>query len=141
MADTVGLTMEELDRLQIMTQLAERRLTRRRAAALLGLSERQVRRLYRALRRDGAQALASRHRGRPSNRRLATATREQALALVRERYADFGPTFAHQKLTEEHALAFSVETLRGWMTAAGLWGPRAQRARRSSRRPAAAPCR
>src|SRR3989441_5873648 len=131
MADTVGLTMEELDRLQIMTQVAERRLTRRRAAALLGLSERQVRRLYRALRRDGAQALASRHRGRPSNRRLATATREQALALVRERYADFGPTFAHQKLTEEHALAFSVETLRGWMTAAGLWVPRAQRARRS----------
>ena len=131
MADTVGLTMEELDRLQIMTQLAGRRLTRRRAAALLGLSERQVRRLYRALRRDGAQALASRHRGRPSNRRLATATREQALALVRERYADFGPTFAHQKLTEEHALAFSVETLRGWMTAAGRWGPRAQRARRS----------
>jgi hypothetical protein len=62
---------------------------------------------------------------------LATATREQALALVRERYADFGPTFAHQKLTEEHALAFSVETLRGWMTAAGLWVSRAQRARRS----------
>src|SRR2546422_7549740 len=131
MADTVGLTMEELDRLQIMTQLAERRLTRRRAAALLGLSERQVRRLYRALRRDGAQALASRHRGRPSNRRLATATREQALALIRERYADFGPTFAHQKLTEEHALVLSVETLRGWMSAAGLWVPRAQRARRS----------
>src|SRR3989475_5790756 len=131
MADTVGLTMEELDRLQIMTQLAERRLTRRRAAALLGLSERQVRRLDRALRRDGAQALASRHRGRPSNRRVATATREQALALVRERYGDFGPTFAHQKLTEEHALVLSVETLRGWMSAAGLWVPRAQRARRS----------
>ena len=117
--------------LQVMSQLAERRLTRRRAAALLGLSERQVRRLYRAFRRDGAKALASRHRGRPSNRQLASATREHALTLVRERYVDFGPTFAHQKLTEQHGLAFSVETLRGWMTAAGLWVPRAQRLRRS----------
>src|SRR5437773_4787769 len=131
MAETVALTMGELDRLQVMSQLAERRLTRRRAAALLGLSERQVRRLYRAFRRDGAKGLASRHRGRPSNRQLATATREQALTLVRERYVDFGPTFARQKLTEQHGLAFSVETLRGWMTAAGLWVPRAQRLRRS----------
>src|SRR5437016_6575526 len=131
MAETVALTMGELDRLQVMSQLAERRLTRRRAAALLGLSERQIRRLYRAFRRDGATALASRHRGRPSNRQLATATREQALTLVRERYVDFGPTFAHQKLTEQHGLAFSVETLRGWMTAVGLWVPRAQRLRRS----------
>jgi hypothetical protein len=131
MADTVGLTMEELDRLQTMTRIAERRLTRRRGAALLGLSERQVRRLFRAFARAGAAGLASRHRGRPSNRRLADTTRERALGLLRARYADFGPTFAHQKLTEEHQLGLSVETLRGWMIAAGLWVPRTQRARRS----------
>ncbi len=131
MADTVALTMGELDRLQIMTQLAERRLTRRRAGELLGLSERQVRRLVRAFKRGGAPALASRRRGKPSNRQLATATRDRALGLVRERYPDFGPTFAHQKLTEVHALACSVETLRGWMIAAGIWVPRASRTARS----------
>jgi len=131
MADTVGLTMGELDRLQIVTRIAERRHTRRRAAELLGLSERQVRRLSQAFARAGAVGLASRRRGRPSNRRLTDATREHALALVREHYADFGPTFAHQKLTEEHQLVLSVETLRGWMIAAGLWVPRTQRARRS----------
>ena len=131
MAETVALTMGELDRLQLMTRIAERRLTRRRAAERLGLSERPVRRLSRAFARAGAAGLASRRRGRPSNRRLADATRAQALALLRERYADFGPTFAHQKLTEEHHLVFSVETLRGWMIAAGLWVPRTQRARRS----------
>jgi len=100
MADTVGLTMGELDRLQIMTRIAERRLTRRKAAALLGLSERQVRRLLRRFRRAGAAGLAARRRGRPSNRRWAEGTRDRALTLLRERYADFGPTFAHQKLTE-----------------------------------------
>jgi hypothetical protein len=123
--------MTELDRLQIMTRLAERRLTRRRAAALLRLSERQVRRLYRAFIHAGAAGLASRRRGRPSARRLPAATRDRAVALIRERYADFGPTFAHQKLTEDHGLVLSVETLRGWMTAVGLWLPRARRARRS----------
>jgi transposase len=123
--------MKELDRLQLMTRIAERRLTRRRAADLLGLSERQVQRLYRAFVRDGAAGLASRRRGRPSPRRLAAATRDRALALIRERYADFGPTFAHQKLTEEHALSLSVETLRAWMIAADVWVPRVQRARRS----------
>jgi hypothetical protein len=123
--------MKELDRLQVMTRIAERRLTRRRAAELLRLSERQVRRLYDAFAADGASSLASCRRGRPSGRRLADATRERALALIRACYADFGPTFAHQKLIEEHALALSVETLRSWMIAAEIWVPRTQRARRS----------
>lgn len=123
--------MTELDRLQIMTRLAERRLTRRRAAGLLRISERQVRRLCRVFVQHGAAGLVSRRRGRPSARRLSAATRECALRLIRERSADFGPTFAHQKLTEEHDLVFSVETLRGWMSAADLWIPRARRARRS----------
>src|SRR5881409_1988286 len=131
MAGPLTLSMKELDRLQVLTRIAERRLTRRRAAGLLQIGERQVRRLYRAFVQDGAAGLVSRRRGRPSPRRLPAATQERALALIRERYADFGPTFAHQKLTEEHALVLSVETLRGWMSAAGLWVPRAQRARRS----------
>ena len=131
MVGPLTLSMKELDRLQVLTRIAERRLTRRRAAGLLQIGERQVRRLYRAFVQDGAAGLVSRRRGRPSARRLPAATQERALALIRERYADFGPTFAHQKLTEEHALVLSVETLRGWMSAAGLWVPRAQRARRS----------
>ena len=112
MPGPLTLSMKELERLQVMTRLAERCLTRRRAAALLRLSERQVRRLYRAFVQDGAAGLVSRRRGRPSARRLPVATRERALTLIRARYADFGPTFAHQKLTEEHALVLSVETLR-----------------------------
>ena len=123
--------MKELDRLQLMTRIAARRLTRRRAADLLQLSERQVQRRYRAFVRAGAAGLASRRRGRPSPRRLAAATRDRAVALVRERYADFGPTFAHQELTEEHALTLSVETLRAGMIAADVWVPRVHRARRS----------
>src|SRR5438477_6979894 len=94
MAGPLTLSMKELDRLQVLTRIAERRLTRRRAAGLLQIGERQVRRLYRAFVQDGAAGLVSRRRGRPSARRLPAATQERALALIRERYADFGPTFA-----------------------------------------------
>src|SRR5437763_386545 len=123
MAGPLTLSMKELDRLQVLTRIAERRLTRRRAAGLLQIGERQVRRLYRAFVQDGAAGLVSRRRGRPSARRLPAATQERALALIRERYADFGPTFAHQKLTEEHALVLSVETLCGWMSAPSSMAP------------------
>ena len=91
MPGPLTLSMQELDRLQVMTRIAERRLTRRRAAELLRLSERQVRRLYDAFATQGAASLASRRRGRPSGRRLAATTRDQAVTLIRERYADFGP--------------------------------------------------
>lgn len=127
----VTLTMEELERLEVLTQLAERRLTQRRAAERLGLSTRQMRRLARRFAAGGAAALASRQRGRASNRRLHATTQARAVALVREHYPDFGPTFARQKLTEEHGLACSVETLRAWMITAGIWVPRTQRTRRS----------
>jgi hypothetical protein len=68
------LTMTELDRLQILTRIAERRLTAAGPPSWLRLSERQVRRRYRAFARAGAAGVTSRRRGRPSNRRLADAT-------------------------------------------------------------------
>ena len=127
-----NLTMsaKELDRLEVLGRVLERRLTQRDAADRLGLSLRQIERLCRALRIGGAAGLVSRKRGRPSNRRLPTAHRERALELVLERYSDFGPTLACEKLTELHGLVVSRETLRRWMIEAGLWIPRSRRPRR-----------
>ena len=128
---TVTMSAKELDRLEVLGRVAERRLTQRQAAEQLGLSERQVRRLCRALGARGAAGLVSRKRGRPSNRKLPAAVRDQVLALVHARYADFGPTLAGEKLAAEHGVALSTETLRQWMIAAGLWLPRSQRLRRA----------
>lgn len=129
--ENLTLSHKELDRLQIMTRIAERRLTRRRAAELLKLSERQVYGLFSAFQARGAPGLASAKRGRPSPRRLPPAVREEALELIRERYSDFGPTLACEKLVELHGLVVSVETMRSWMVEAEIWLPRIRRARRS----------
>ncbi len=129
-AGNLTMSVRELDRLEIISRVVERRLTQRKAADRLGLSLRQVERLCRTFRTDGAAGLVSRKRGRPSNRKLAAALRERALDLVRGRYTDFGPTLACEKLAERHGLDISRETLRRWMIDAGLWTPRSQRQRR-----------
>ena len=88
---------------------------------------RQVFRLLRGLKQDGATSLLSKRRGKPSNNRLPSEVRTLALSIVRERYADFGPTLAAEKLAEHHGCLVSRETLRGWMIADGLWQDRRHR--------------
>lgn len=126
----VTMNPTELERLALMRRIAERRTSQRDVATQLGLSLRQVERLYAAFKRDGAAGLASKRRGKPSNRKLDDAYRTMVLGIVRERYADFGPTLACEKLTEVHGLSPSVETLRKWMVADGLWKTRRERRRR-----------
>src|SRR5689334_9761981 len=104
------------------------------ACVLIGLQRRQVFRLLRGLKQDGATSLLSKRRGNPSNHRLPVEVRTLALSIVRERYSDFGPTLAAEKLAEHHGCSVSREPLRGWMIADGLWQDRRHRApRRISR--------
>ncbi len=73
---------------------------------------RHVKRLLRRYRQAGTEGLVSKRRGRPSNNQLSAKVRNQAERLLRKRYADFGPTLAHEKLTEVHGLKLSVESVR-----------------------------
>ena len=125
--ELVTMSAQELDRLGVIRRVLERRLTQKKAGEVLGLSARQVRRLCAAVAADGPAGLVSRQRGRPSNHRLPEALRDHAVALVRERYADFGPSLAAEKLAELHAVRVSKETLRRWLMTAGLWTTRRER--------------
>jgi transposase len=117
----ICISRAELNRLTVIMDVAEGRLTARHAAKMLRLTKRQVWRLLNRFRQDGAAGLASRKRGRVSNRRLHPALQAMAMSLVREHYADFGPTLAARKLAERHDLRVSREMLRKWMKADGLW--------------------
>ena len=117
----IQMSDRELSRLRVMVDLADGRLTVDAAATLVGLGRRQIHRLRRAFSADGPAGLASRKRGRPSNRRRGEVFRATVLSLVREHYVDFGPTLAAEKLIARHGLRIGVETLRQWMMAEGLW--------------------
>jgi transposase len=84
------MSQTELNRLTVIMDVAEGRLTARQAAQMVRLTERQVWRLLRRFRRHGAPGLVSRKRGRPSNRRHHPALQETVMALVRAHYPDFG---------------------------------------------------
>src|ERR671913_169366 len=120
----VLMSRAELSRVDTLARVDRGELPVAGAASLLGLSGRQVFRLLVRFRSEGAAGLASRRRGRPSNRRLPNAVREAVLTILREHYPDFGPTLAAEKLAERHDLGLSRETLRHWMADAGLWVPR-----------------
>lgn len=138
--ETLTMSARELDRLEILGRVAEKRLTQREAARGLGLSLRQVERLSRALREHGPVGLVSRKRGRTSNRKMPEAVREHVVDLVRSLYSDFGPTLALEKLVEKHGVGVSVETLRQWMIDDGLWVPRSRRRRRAHQPRHRRPC-
>jgi hypothetical protein len=123
----VSMSKKEFSRLDVLLGVVAGRLPIRDACALMGLRRRQVFRLLAAFRADGISSLVSRRRGRASNNRLPTAIRDLAMAIVKERYADFGPTLACEKLAELHGCHVSRETLRKWMIEGGLWLDRRRR--------------
>jgi transposase len=132
--DRIPMSQKERDVLKVLHGVLQGDRTQAEAARLLGLSARHVRRLQRRLEASGDQALVHGLRGRPSNHRADPAHRQKVLAAYRRRYADFGPTFACEKLAEE-GLAVLPQTLRRWLIDAGLWQRRRRRDPHRSRRP------
>ncbi len=118
------LSLKELDRLPVVKLCAAKKLSQADAARQLRCGVRQVKRLVREYRKNGSLGLLSKRRGKPSNNQISLEVQAVALALIRQHYGDFSPTFAHEKLTEVHKLKFSVETLRQWMIQAKLWIPK-----------------
>lgn len=123
----VTMSDKELSRINIIQSVVEKRMRRRDAAHQLALTERQTQRLMNRFRESGAAGLANLRRGRPGNHRLPESLKLRVLSLLHDHYSDFGPTLAAEKLRERHNITVSVETLRKWMTADGLWVPYSRR--------------
>jgi hypothetical protein len=123
----ITMSRTEIDRMSVLQDLAASRLKVTEAATLMGLGRRQVFRLAKAYAERGPGALVSRKRDRPSNRCYPSALRAAAIGIIRERYSDFGPTLAAEKLAELHGIHLARETVRQWMIAAGLWKDRRTR--------------
>jgi hypothetical protein len=120
----VTMSNKELDRLKVIHSVIKKHLTWDEAAAQLDLSNRQVGRLCVRVRKEGNKGIIHRLRGKPSNHLLDPVTVNIATAIVKERYADFGPTFANEKLLECHKIDISTSSLRKAMIEANIWKPR-----------------
>ncbi len=116
----ITMSRKEAKRLHILHQAVEKRMTQGEAAGLMGLSDRQVRRLIQRLRADGEAGICHRGRGKASNHRIPTPVKTRVLKLFREEYRDFNLVHATEKLGEVHGITLHAETLRLWLTTAGI---------------------
>jgi len=122
--DTITMTMRQLDRLKVLQALADGHLKTGIAAARLGLSARQTLRLLRRYQSEGAAGLQNRRQGASGHRQLPPGLESRVRGLIRNRYADFGPTLACEKLRERHGIDLSPACVRRIMIDAGFWVPR-----------------
>ena len=121
------MSRRELDRKRLLDRAIDRVIRQKDVAEELKVSERHVRRLLHQYREHGPPGLISGHRGKPSNRKLVDELKCRAVNLVRERYHDFRPTLANEKLMEVHKIRLSIETLRQWMIEAKIWHGKVRR--------------
>lgn len=132
--DLVAMSQRERDVLKVMQTVCDGKRTQAEAARLLKRSVRQVRRLQRKLEDNGDAALVHGLRGRASNHQADPELRRRVLRAYRQRYPDFGPTLAAEKLAIE-GMTVGVETLRRWLLAEGLWERKRHRDPHRTRRP------
>jgi len=125
---TFALSQKELQRVSVISSCVQGDMACARAAQLLSLSVRQVRRLKKRMREQGEAALAHANRGRPSPRRLPAQMRRSILRLARTTYAGFNDHHLCEKLCEVEGFSLSREALRRLLRQAGLGSPRQRRA-------------
>jgi hypothetical protein len=131
----LSLSQSERDRLVVLYQVRQKQLSVSEGARRCRVGLRHFRRLLRRFEGEGDAVVVHALRGRPSNRCLARALREQTLVIAHDPlYADFGPTLLSEHLARDHALAVPAWTLRRWMLEAGLWTATPQRVRHRRRR-------
>ena len=118
--DMINMSQREVKRVQVIQGVLAGRGRQRQAATVLGVSPRQIRRLVKRVRAEGAAGRGHRSRGQPSNRQIAPRRKARVLKLFQTRYPDFGPTFACEKLAEREGITRSDETLRRWLKAAAI---------------------
>src|SRR5579863_136853 len=126
--ETYTLSQKELQRVSVISACIKGDMACARAAALLCLSVRQIKRLKKRMRQDGEAALAHANRGRPSHRRLSGVIRQRIVQLSRTVYVGFNDHHLCEKLVEQEGFSLSRETLRRLLRSNGLGSPRKRRA-------------
>jgi transposase len=115
------MTRKERERLKVVEQINQKKLTYTDGANQLGVSERQMYRSMERYREEGDEGLTHRLRGATSNRQYPLKIRNTVIELYRSQYDDYGPTLFIEMLQEHNRIILGIETVRRWLLRAGLW--------------------
>ena len=115
------MSQKEADRLHIMKLLESKRINLKKATELMKLSKRQAIRIKYSYLKSGIKGLISKRRGKPSPNKISDEIKQKTASVIREKYYDFGPTLAKEKLEKNEDLKMAVETIRQIMIKEELW--------------------
>ncbi|PIZ95382.1 MAG: hypothetical protein COX81_00945 [Candidatus Magasanikbacteria bacterium CG_4_10_14_0_2_um_filter_37_12] len=118
------MTQKQLDRYDIIKRLIRKEINGTKASNLLSLSIRQTKRLKVAVLQFGPSALQHGNKGKTSHNSTSSQEKDRINKLLHQHYHDFGPTFASEKLEENHKIKKSPETICQIMINEGLWKPK-----------------
>lgn len=118
------MSQKEIKRFHIIKKLLNQEFNGSSAAVILKLSTRHIRRLKNKVRQNGAKGLVHGSRGRVSNRKIPDRIRDKIIKLLQEKYYDFGPSLAAEKLAKNHGIDHDSKTIRQIMIGEELWRPR-----------------
>jgi len=127
MLGDIVMSNEEINQVEIFEKLVRKEIKQKKAAEILDLSVRQIKRKLHAYKISGAKALVHKARGKVGNRKIPQDKVAVSMDIIREKYWDFGPTLAHEKLVEDHGCKLSLATIRNEMISVGLWKPSRRR--------------
>ena len=125
--DILMVRAKELKRLEVIRKVLEKGINQQEAAEVLRLSDRQIRRIVKRVRKEGERGVIHRLRGEPSCHRIKEKIKDKIIKLYRASYGDFGPTLACEKMLEREGLKVCDETLRLWLIQEDLWQVKRQR--------------
>lgn len=129
------MSKKEIYKVTVIQRVLSGEIKLHRAAKMLGISTRQMKRLKRKFITQGPESLVHGNRNRPSPRRLDPMVVERITKLFKEEFKGFGPTFGAEKLLELHGIQISREALRGVLIANNLHSSRRRRRAFRERRP------
>jgi len=125
--EDIRMNTKERRRLEIVSRVKDKFITLKKAAELLDISYRHIRRIFKRYREEGDNGLVHKGRGNASNRRIVEKTRKAVLKLYDDKYEDFGPTLASEHLVSDDGYTVDHETLRRWLIKDGRWQRRRRR--------------
>ena len=123
---------------EVILRAMAKKITWWQAAEILGMSDRNMRRLHWRYREHGYDGLLDRRVGKPSPKRVPLAVVEQVLGLYQEKYYDLNVRHFHEKLRERHEIRLSYTWVKKALQGAGLVRRERKRGlhrRRRERRP------
>ena len=119
--DVIKMDQRDRKRLRVIYKVLEKELKQVRAADLLGLSTRQIKRIVKRVREEGDSGIVHKSRGKPSNKAIPKKVKDKILKIYEKEYGDFGPTFASEKFYERNGISVNDETLRLWLLGEGKY--------------------